>query len=361
MNKRNKQTFRPDYAVPPGDTLLETIEAMGMSQAELAERTGRPKKTINEIIMGKAAIMPETAIQLERVLGVPASFWNNLEQNYQETRARIEEQKRLEKQISWLNKIPVAELIRRGLVKKAENKTEQLATVLNFFGVASVEAWGDQLQKAEVAYRRSKIKKDNEGIVAAWLRLGELEAYKTECQPYDEKRFKDALKQIRLLTVKVPEEYISKAKELFANAGVALVFAREFTKLGTSGATWWMNPKKAVIQLSLRYKTDDHLWFSLFHEAGHILLHGKKAMFLDDSIASSESAEVEANKFASDFLIDPKDYRTFVKQGDFSIASISRFAESISLAPGIVVGRLQHNSHLSYRQCNELKVKLVWK
>jgi HTH-type transcriptional regulator/antitoxin HigA len=77
-------TFRPNYAVPPEKTLKETIGSVGMSQAELAQRTGRPKKTINKIINGKAAITPDTAIQLERVLGVPASFWNNLQRNYQE-------------------------------------------------------------------------------------------------------------------------------------------------------------------------------------------------------------------------------------------------------------------------------------
>ncbi len=81
--------FLPDYAVPPGETLFENLDAIGMSQVELAERTGRPKKTINEIIKGKAAITPETALQFERVLGIPAGFWNNLERNYQETLARI--------------------------------------------------------------------------------------------------------------------------------------------------------------------------------------------------------------------------------------------------------------------------------
>ena len=67
--------FVPDYTVSPGESLLETLETLGMSQTELARRTGRPIKTINEIIQAKAAITPETAIQLERVLGVPASYW----------------------------------------------------------------------------------------------------------------------------------------------------------------------------------------------------------------------------------------------------------------------------------------------
>ncbi|MFN7564746.1 MAG: HigA family addiction module antitoxin, partial [Prosthecobacter sp.] len=62
------QTFQPDYASPPGETLAETLDAMGLTQSELARRMGRPIKTINEIIQGKAAITADTALELERVL-----------------------------------------------------------------------------------------------------------------------------------------------------------------------------------------------------------------------------------------------------------------------------------------------------
>ena len=95
MAEIKDSSFEPNYAVPPGETLRETLEFLGMTQAQLADRTGRPKKTINEIISGKAAITAETALQFERVLGVPASFWSNLERNYQETLARLKEEKEL--------------------------------------------------------------------------------------------------------------------------------------------------------------------------------------------------------------------------------------------------------------------------
>lgn len=95
MNTISLNAYRPNYTVLPGDTLRETIEANGMSQAELAERTGWPKKTISEIITGKVSITEETALQLERVLGIPASFWNNMERNYQETCARMQKENRL--------------------------------------------------------------------------------------------------------------------------------------------------------------------------------------------------------------------------------------------------------------------------
>ena len=89
--------WRPDWAVSPGEILLEALEERGMSQAELARRTNRPVKTINEIVRGKAAITPETAIQLELVLSVPASFWNNLEIRYREHLAGSEARKQLER------------------------------------------------------------------------------------------------------------------------------------------------------------------------------------------------------------------------------------------------------------------------
>lgn len=96
MSNAIQNQYTPDYVSPSGETLQEILEEHGMSQAELAERTGRLKKTINEIINGKAAITPETALQLERVLGIPASFWNNRERQYREALALIEEEKCLQ-------------------------------------------------------------------------------------------------------------------------------------------------------------------------------------------------------------------------------------------------------------------------
>jgi len=76
MANRLQNQYQPDLVSPPGETLAEVLEQLGMTQADLAERTGRPKKTISEIVTGKAAIAPETALQLERVLGISANFWN---------------------------------------------------------------------------------------------------------------------------------------------------------------------------------------------------------------------------------------------------------------------------------------------
>lgn len=358
MNKEIQNQFIPDYAVPPGDTLAETLKSLGMSQRELAERTGRPVKTINEITKGKAAITPETALQFERVLGIKAGFWNNLERNYQETLARINEQKRLKQKTDWLRKVPLNRLIKMGWIKKHENKVQQLREVLNFFGIASPEQWETRWMGTQVSYRTSKAFQNDPYAVASWLRMGELTARNINCKTYDALKFKNALSLVRALTVKPPEHFQEEIAGLCSEAGVAVAFVPEIPKIRTSGATWWINTGKAVIQLSLRYKTDDQLWFSFFHEAGHILLHGKKEVFIEDD--GDNAKEDEADKFASDFLIPAKEYERFIRLGKYSKAAIKQFAGELGIAPGIVVGRLQHDGRLLHSHCNDLKKRFEW-
>jgi Zn-dependent peptidase ImmA (M78 family) len=147
---------------------------------------------------------------------------------------------------------------------------------------------------------------------------------------------------------------------LCAEAGVVIVFAKELPNLRTSGATWWFNSDKAVIQLSLRYKSNDQLWFSFFHEAGHILKHGKKEFFIEDSMVNEK--EKEADEFAANFLLPKSQLDGFLKANTLlSKSAIKEFANRLNIAPGIVVGRLQHEKKLPHSHCNDLKLRLMWK
>jgi len=366
MAEAKRNAFRPNYAVPPGETLKETIASMGMTQAELAQRTGRPKKTINEIIKGKAAIMPDTAIQLERVLGVPASFWNNLERNYQETLARLKEEEQLQSQIKWLKSFPMASLIKKGWLPRLKSDLEKLRALLNFFGVAGVEEWKAIWENPEAAYRQSSAFQSRPAAVAAWLRKGEVEALKIECQPFKKKNFLAALNKIRGLTEESPAVFEPEMRQLCARAGVAVVFVPELPGTHLYGATRWMGTTKALIQLSLRGKSDDHLWFTFFHEAGHILLHGKKEIFIEAEgegcreIGGSEK-EQDANQFAQDFLIPPDRYQAFIDAKRFNESDIQGFAKELGIAPGIVVGRLQHDEFIPFSAANSLKKRFKFK
>jgi HTH-type transcriptional regulator/antitoxin HigA len=356
--------FTPNYAVPPGDSLVELLDAIGLSQADLAERTGRPKKTINEIAKGKAAITPETALQLERVLGLPSSYWNTLEQNYRATLAKIEERQRLSQHVGWLTDFPIPEMIKRRWINARAEKVDLVEELLKFFGVASPEAWGEVWLRGKeaTAFRKSSTHDSAElSLTATWLRKGEVDGREVKCEAFDPTRFKAALAEIRDLTSH--DDIAAAFRSTIATcaaAGVAVVLVPEFPKLGICGATRWLSSDKALIQLSLHYKRADQLWFSFFHEAGHILLHGKKDIFVEQKRASENLQEVEANNFASDFLIPPESYRKFLAQRDFSLPTISSFAKSLSIAPGIVVGRLQHDKHIGFQIGTKLFVRVDW-
>lgn len=353
--------FEPDFIVAPGETLQETIETLGITQAELAKRMGRPVKTINGIIKGRVEITPETALQLEKVLGVPARFWVNLEGNYRHALAEQKEKKELKKKIQWLEKFPLKKLIECGYMEKKNDKVEQLQELLKFFGVASIESW-EKIWKQNVAFRKSDAYKADPYAIASWVRMIELEAQKIDCKPYNKSLFKANLNEIRKLTLEgEPSVFIPKLREICASSGVAVVFLPELPGCRVSGVTKWLSSEKAVIGLSVRYKSNDHLWFTFFHEAGHILLHGKKLTFLEGvSNESFKEKEIEADTFASNILIPETKYKELKSYGHYSYEIVKTFAQKIGIAPGIVVGRLQHDGLIPFTHLNKLKQYYKW-
>lgn len=360
--------YVPDYAVPPGQVLLETIEAKGMTQTDLAVRTGYTKKAINEIIKGKAPVTHPVALRLERATGVPARLWNNLETNYREALERIKERKKLAKHTLWLKELPWRAMIKLGWIEEGDSPVDQLIELLKFFEVATPDQWREKWCGSAVAFRKSPVFEADPGAVSAWLQRGELQARSIDCKPYDKQSFRDVLTEIRSLTSEDPEVFQPQAIDLCASAGVALVFVPQLPRTRASGATRWLAPGKALIQLSLRYRSDDHLWFTFFHEAAHILLHGKRDVFIEiiagrtdsEKEAEANRFEAEANRFAAGFLIPSKTFRAFLHSGDYTEAAIRSFAAQLGVAPGIVVGRLQHEGVIKYNARNQLKRRLQW-
>lgn len=363
MDNTTRNEYLPDHAVAPGEVLAYELELRGMTRTELAKRTGLSEKHVIAILKGKGntIITPETAIKLERAVGMPVDYWLNLEANYQETRARLAEQDRLEKDLDWLDRIPVKEMAKDGWIKKHRDKRTQLDEVLRFFGIASVAQWKKLWPRLAVAFRQHNKHEIFPEAVSAWLRQGEIEAGRIDCRPFDKKEFRAALDEIRALTNEPdPKVFVPKLQNRCAQAGVAVVLIPGLPKTGLSGATRWLSSDKALIQLSLRYKTNDHLWFTFFHEAGHILLHGKKELFLEGANGMDEDREAEANAFARDHLVPPRAWRSFVERADFSLQAIQDFAGDVKIASGIVVGRLQHEGFLTHKHGNRLKVYYHW-
>lgn len=347
--------YRPDYAVPPGQTLRDTLESLDMSQADLARRTGLSSKHINQIVQGVAALTPETALALEHVTGVPARFWNALEANYRQREARRRQETLSDEDRRWLRSLPIKALVERGALPEESDVAKRFESVLAFFGVASRDAWQSVWLAADAAFRRSKVFVSDPSATAAWLRLGELEAAKVRTPAFDRARFRSALDEIRAGMRKHPTHSLELARRLCRESGVIFVVVPELPGTRASGAARWLTPTKALIQLSLRYAWEDSFWFSFFHEAAHLLLHGKREAFVDDR-DSEDRQELEADAFAGTLLI-PARYDAELR-AIATLAEVQAFARKLQLPPGIVVGRLQTEGTLGRDVGNRLRHRL---
>jgi addiction module HigA family antidote len=327
-----------------------------MAQNQLAERMGLTAKAVNEIAKGKSAITPDTALKLERALGLPADFWLAREQHYREWLARQRAEKEQAKAIEWLKKVPVRELVKTGAIRAFKDKAEQVGELLRFFGVASPSAWDEVYANPQAAFRRSKAFSCDPGAIAAWLRFGELQAQEIRTEPYQAERFRRALRDAVALTQRPFGEVAELLTQSCASTGVALVFVPEVDGCRAAGVTRWLSPTKALVQLSDRYKTEDHLWFTFFHEAGHILLHKKKAVFLEGG-GGGAPEEQEADRFAQGILISDEAYAEIKDLGSRAITRsvVEDFAGRHAVAPGVVVGRLQHDGVIPYQALKELQ------
>lgn len=351
--------FNPDYHYAPGNTLADYLAELGMSQAELARRTGLSVKHVNQIMQGQASITANTAVLLERTTGIDARIWSQLEAISQVARGRLEEEGRLEQSVSWLAEFPIGELKKRKYITARATGAQQLRELLNFFRVASPAAW-DQVWATPTAYRLSPSLEPDFAALATWIRIGELQSGKIGHLPtFNRERFESLLPDIRGLTLlQDGSEAVAKLVDLCASAGVAVVVEPEIKGARINGVVRWLTSGNPLVILSMRHRWADIFWFTFFHEVGHIFLHEqKKPTFIDAPISGTRTSvlEVEADNFASTTLV-PRESEHLLANA-YDAATIAAVAQQIGVHTGIIVGRMQHDGLIRFSQFNDLRVR----
>lgn len=356
--------FQPDWVSPPGETVQDLLEERDWTQKDLAARLGFTEKHVSQLVTGKAAVTEDTALRLERVLGSTAGFWLSREARYRERIARQAYRRKLEQWTGWLDRFPIRDLMNSGAIPKrrnhGRNKPDIVDSLLHFFGVASPQEWEERYAEMQGSFRRARSDQSDTAAITAWLRMGERQAERVRAEPFDRRRFRRTLDDLRSLT-RAPAETIGpELVERCRKVGVIVVFVDHLPRTHVSGVARWLNRHCALIQLSLYGKWNDRMWFTFFHEAAHILLHSsdKSRVFLDDTDGgkSESNVEAEADEWAADHLIPPFErerLRFLVESGD-----MEAFAEEIGIHPGIVVGRMQFEGLLDQRtHLNHLKAR----
>ena len=346
-----------NWATHPGEHLAEMIEERGWSQAEFGRIADLSPKLVSTIVSGKNRVSPDTAIKLERVLGLKAYIWTGLQSNWDLFQARSESLSS-ERWGSWLSKFPVKELKKRGELPDTNNESVLLNEILALLGIGSPEAYDAKIGSLAVQHRRSAAHSFSAHHINTWLLLGERKARCQALPKFDREAFRGALDEIRKLTVKGPEVFEPRLKGLCREAGVAVVFEKPISQTGLFGSARWFDTDRAMIQMSLRMKTNDHFWWTFFHEAAHLMLHQGRNFFDDYSAKDARAeAEIEADNFATEILIGDTNLQRLLSEHPRTRVAVCKEAERLKLHPGIVVGVLQHHKVLKHSYLNDLKEK----
>jgi HTH-type transcriptional regulator / antitoxin HigA len=297
--------FVPPVEFHPGITLDEKLKEMGMGVKEFAIRTSKPAKTIFAVINGKSNVTSDMAVAFESVTKIPAHFWLNIQSGYDEYIARKKKEEQLMSEYEWARSFPLKRMMEYGWITSSKSEEETVKSLLSFFQVSSSKGWEDYYlhQQLKVAFRLSLSTTKEPHAISAWLRQGEIQAAEIESAKFSEKTLREAIPDMKLLCAEHPADFANALQKKCAKAGVKLVYTPRLPKAPISGSTRWIN-NTPCIQMTDRYKGNDAFRFTFFHELGHILLHGKKDIFLEDIEYGDKQKEKEneADAFSSRIL-----------------------------------------------------------
>lgn len=327
---------------PPGEFLREELEARNWTQTELAEIIGRPVRLINEIIAGKKAITPETAIQLGESLGTGPEVWMNLESQYQLSKVRSADDL-IARRASLYNRFPVREMIKRGWITASKSVDVLEQQFREFFKI-------EQLDESVVfahAARKTEAETAPSSLQLAWLYRARQVASELVIGPYSEVGLRNMLPRLSALRT-APEETRHVAR-ILDECGVRFVVVEPIAGSKIDGACFWLPNEQPVVAMTLRLDRIDNFWFVLRHELEHVLQgHGRDQYILDQEIESEAADQVNeeeqvANQAAAEFCVEQAEIQNFVARVApfFKEERVLRFAQRLAIHPGLVVGQLQ--------------------
>lgn len=353
--------FTPDWFSKPGDSLRGLMLRRSINAQEVAHHLDGGMKTLRGLLDGSNPIDSDHASVLAEAVGGTISFWLKRQEQYEAALERAVDRAAAVEADDWLL-LPVPGGKPRGRLTQ-EKKRDEVRRRLRFFNVGTIDAWQARYGKicTSTMFRTSTAFDSDDGAVLMWLRDGELSSDLVSTRPWDADNLQDRLDSIRKLSkLRQPEVFLPKLKELCAEAGVAVVAKRAPPGCRASGASRLVAPDKAMILLSFRGLSDDKFWFTVFHELGHLILHGAKT-FVDSDMNGDDldESENEANEFASRMIV-PEERAEEFRSLPADKTKMIRFSGKAGVSVGLLVGQMQHRKMIRPDQMNYLKRHWKW-
>lgn len=337
-------------ATPPGATIKEQLVDRSMSQKEFAVRMGMSEKHISRLINGEVQLTPDVAMRLEMVLGLPAHFWSNLENIYREKLIKAQAENEMDADLETVKKIPYNEMAKNGWVQETRNSIERVINSRKFFEVVQLGLIKEPTIQG-IACRRLGDGEKSDYALLAWAQRAKIEARSISTDAINIEKLMASIPEIRKMTRQNPAVFCTTLCEIMASCGIALVFLPHIGGSFLHGATFY-DGAKIVIGMTVRGKDADRFWFSLFHEIGHVILG-----HIGQADGTTDEDEKNADKFARDTLIPQDAFTSFTQRGAFDKHSVVRFADTVGIDAGIVVGRLQKERFIPFSWHGDLKTK----
>lgn len=351
------QPLEHDYGVTPGDIIRFELNAHGITQADLSTRAGISAKHLNQVIQDAVPLSAETALRLERTLGIPAVILTQADAVNQSNKQRLKMREKLSDHTAWFAKFPTTVLRQLKVVTQSEPVERQIEDLLAFFGVADPEAYNTVYGEGLISFRRSQRWEVDPFATALWLREAELKAGDIDTALYSKAAFLDLLPELTQLTTLPFADAFAQLQELCAKVGVAVVFNPGIEGTRTSAAVRWLGPERPVIALAERGQFEDSVWFSFFHEAGHVVLHPRRKSLIElDGEDDEDGAETDANQFAKKTILHGR-ARDLAKLS--TREEVEEFSQQLGVHPGLVAAiRAYDVGKDGWRLASKLRRKL---
>lgn len=358
----SEHSFEPRWASVPGDSIQAILRQRGWTVDDLSDRLGIGDPPTRRLLTGESEITEAVATLLAQHLGGSQRFWLSRERQYRESLHAVAADE-------LARSLPIAQMIKLGWIDKHQSWRDQALAGLEFLDVDDAAAGNRRVRDALSGsrYRSSSAHQPDPVTRAVWIRKTEIEATKLSIGEWSPARALAQVGSLRALTrVRDPEKFVPELQTVAASFGVAVVIVRPPMGAALSGAAFEAADGRKVIALTARHLSDDHFWFTLMHELGHLVLHAGEGSFVDDFDGdrlsdAADAMEREADRFAQNALWPNRESDLAGTHSPrVSKREILKVASEIGVSPGVAVGQLQHQGILQFNQLNTLKRRYRW-
>lgn len=352
-------TFEPRWTSTPAASIRRALQLHDWTVDDLSDHLGVGDPETRRILSGDRPIDAELAELLARTLGGSSDFWLRREAQFTESVRALSDDE-------FAQTLPLKQMVQLGWIESSTSWRSQARSALDFFGAETPSEGTSRIESTlrEARYRSSASFDSDAIALATWMRQAERTSSACALSSWNSDLLSDQLQYLRELSrLADPAEFLPQIQVRLAAAGVSFVVLRPLEGMRVSGVSFWGIDRTPIVALTARHMTDDHLWFTLFHEIGHLLLHPEGEVFVDELDIGNDAShlEQEANNFAAETLLPlgTSDIGITRANGP-TLREVARFSSRHALAPGIVVGQLQHAGILRPNQLNSLKRRYRW-